>query len=979
MSIFKSTFKPFLCRQVNARQDLLSMGNSRPIEVQQYTLGKSPFVKMTSFVNYDGNGYSGDQLARKYVLEAGTLYQDPNDPESFSLRYGYGAKNSAYGGNLGNRQYGMVPMPGISEVSIKSKSAYGSLREATIKFYAWDKKQFDELEVLFMRIGYTVLLEWGWSKYIDTYVSEDKDGLRQININDRIANNTLMKSFDIPTINPFLSNLDQDMIYQQIQVLQRKTSGNYNACLGKIVDFSWEMLPNGGFECTTVLVSLGDILDSLKMNTSTGDLLFSNDKKDYKDEFGLIMELIKSRTPNSELNAINQLAASIPGMDITCRTLQFTIEDGTTLPNQNYIQFAYLVHILNERFNLYTGDKKYLDIEIPLYSSTNRGNGLCLASKSSISIDPLTCTIKNSQAKVLLGNDNGFDLFDQGFKTVRSITLNVHRELLIPSNEFLYEDTSLGVIGNIYVSIEHVMDLYNSLSKENNGSVYIYRFLKRLLDDISFALGSINDFDIFVEDNKAVIIDKHYTEFGDQSAYDSKFQLNLIGNNSAIRQFKVQSRIFQSQTAMIAIAAQDRVNVGGLQSSTNVFLNKGMKNRLTETLIEYTGQAGIDIQKEKDNIIQNQVSTLLDYVENHLLQLSLPAAPVNSSLNNFLNSLILKVNTDANFRAVIPILFEFSLDGIGGVTIGEIFTVNQDSLPAEYMNKNIGFIITGIQEHITRDDWQTSFTTQICVLDQNKFKYSTATDISSQIQSSISRNVENSKAKYDAYIIFYNRLVKFISKYFNNNISFTFDQQTKNQVGAGQQVLNFQPYDTITSNHILNIVDETNDPDLAPLIVNMNNGNPSFDSDLNHGVFLKQINNGTVDRLLYRQTGFQLLNPTTTSRYKNFILNPLFYSSFSSVRKTKATGASFDSTACSQNLRSLINETDEYFRLPSDLQSRLQKNIDSVFSSMNSGAPANVSIFYLKNAAFDQNGKFLGYVDDYNKESINVFPKTVFK
>ena len=159
----------------------------------------------------------------------------------------------------------------------------------------------------------------------------------------------------------------------------------------------------------------------------------------------------------------------------------------------------------------------------------------------------------------------------------------------------------------------------------------------------------------------------------------------------------------------------------------------------------------------------------------------------------------------------------------------------------------------------------------------------------------------------------------------------------------------------------------------------MNNGNPSFDSDLNHGVFLKQINNGTVDRLLYRQTGFQLLNPTTTSRYKNFILNPLFYSSFSSVRKTKATGASFDSTACSQNLRSLINETDEYFRLPSDLQSRLQKNIDSVFSSMNSGAPANVSIFYLKNAAFDQNGKFLGYVDDYNKESINVFPKTVFK
>ena len=69
---------------------------------------------------------------------------------------------------MGDRTYGVRPMPGITNVEIKSKSAYGSLREAIVTFYAWDKKQLEDLEKLYMRVGYYVLLEYGWSMYLDT-------------------------------------------------------------------------------------------------------------------------------------------------------------------------------------------------------------------------------------------------------------------------------------------------------------------------------------------------------------------------------------------------------------------------------------------------------------------------------------------------------------------------------------------------------------------------------------------------------------------------------------------------------------------------------------------------------------------------------------------------------------------------------------------------------------------------------------------
>ena len=42
-------------------------------------------------------------------------------------------------------------MPGITNVAIQSKGAYGSLQEATVTFTCWDIRQLEELEILLSR------------------------------------------------------------------------------------------------------------------------------------------------------------------------------------------------------------------------------------------------------------------------------------------------------------------------------------------------------------------------------------------------------------------------------------------------------------------------------------------------------------------------------------------------------------------------------------------------------------------------------------------------------------------------------------------------------------------------------------------------------------------------------------------------------------------------------------------------------------
>ena len=262
MSIFRETFPTFIQKELKRRQD--GMAARTPAFLHQLN-SRSAWVRMTSGVNTrDSKGGITNELAKNYVLQGGTLNHSTKETKDggiedvFSQKNGLGNASNAYsnrsqGGN--KNRTGIRPMPGITNVAIQSKGAYGSLQEATVTFNCWDIKQLEELELLYMRPGYTVLLEFGWdfakiNGYTPSYDILNKSDLK---LNDAFAS-----------------------IYELID----QSGGTYDALLGYVKNYNWAARDDGGYDCTTSIISLGEVLESLKCNWVPGETIaFDSSRK----------------------------------------------------------------------------------------------------------------------------------------------------------------------------------------------------------------------------------------------------------------------------------------------------------------------------------------------------------------------------------------------------------------------------------------------------------------------------------------------------------------------------------------------------------------------------------------------------------------------------------------------------------------------------------------------------------------------------
>lgn len=320
MSIFKDTFRKYVRDQISLREELIAIGNPgdengprrsrrdtlNKVELQSgkvinsvdagahftYTLNKQCILRLTSMVDYVENvnleigGLEGEQsfnalrgaaLSQNFILEGGVLsdFARVKDGKKITRRVttprdsfprsgqrtnlGYG--DLAIGADASSDGYGIVPMPGIIDASIRTKSAYGSLREAKVNFECHNRRQLEVLEMLYMRPGYMAVLEWGWTPYVnnngDIYKGKrlledyfaDKDGK-----NSRIYTN----------------NITQEEVFSGINKLKEFHDGNYDGFLGFVKNFGFQAREDGGFSCYTELISIGEVIDSLKMpNLST--------------------------------------------------------------------------------------------------------------------------------------------------------------------------------------------------------------------------------------------------------------------------------------------------------------------------------------------------------------------------------------------------------------------------------------------------------------------------------------------------------------------------------------------------------------------------------------------------------------------------------------------------------------------------------------------------------------------------------------
>ncbi len=241
MSIFRQTFPDFVQTELNRRQTLIGSVNGQPrINLVNELTTRNAWVRMTSGVNvYNNKTQTYDNsLAKQYVLQGGTLNNNT------SLKSGIGSdfnknvySNTSALGELYAR--GIRPMPGITNISTECKTAYGSLVEATVNFTCWDIKQLEDLELLYMRPGYTVLLEWGWA-----------------------YSGRMPQYYDILE----KGSIDYQSVVQDLFNKSKENKGNYEAIFGYVKNYSWKARPDGGYDCTTHIISMGEVLESLKVN-----------------------------------------------------------------------------------------------------------------------------------------------------------------------------------------------------------------------------------------------------------------------------------------------------------------------------------------------------------------------------------------------------------------------------------------------------------------------------------------------------------------------------------------------------------------------------------------------------------------------------------------------------------------------------------------------------------------------------------------
>ena len=413
MSIFRNTFTEAVQKQLKYRQNT---AKTRTPQSVQLTNSRAPWVRMTSAVDTlsgldkDGNPTFNNDLAKNYILLGGVLDSDKK------LKYSIGsAGNEAYSNRTPSGtpyQRGLRPMPGITSVDVKSKSAYGSLREVTVNFICHDIKQLEDLELLYMRPGYTVLVEWGWLPYLNN----DGSVVTNIDFYDDVLD----------------GKKDFQTVLTDLFTKSKTHSGNYDAVYGKIQNYSWQARMDGGYDCTTTIITIGEVLESIKVNTTPFNInkiannkgiIFKDTKntevlKDYYAQnylAGLLYEfhqhMIDIRSTKSSSTAIkifdSKYKNTYYGWVMEYNTTTKMAEKGGQT-YKTYLTLDSVLDIINNYIIIGAGTQKSLlpFTKLSTYSNTYETDTpeplLCLSHPLQVSVDADVCIITN-------------DLFATGF------------------------------------------------------------------------------------------------------------------------------------------------------------------------------------------------------------------------------------------------------------------------------------------------------------------------------------------------------------------------------------------------------------------------------------------------------------------------------------------------------------------------------------------------------------------------------------
>lgn len=721
--------------QIIARQNTL--GNPSKNRGQtQYGNSNTSWIKLSSSINKISNQQSIDLItkeiekstvigspfrAQNYVLLGGTLNPKSKTPRSGILR---GPESDDFPGRpaalnrdteayLNYESTGFRPMPGVTGMEVTSYNPYGTLLQANVTFNIWSKEQLEDAELLFFRPGYTVLLEWGNSVFVN-----NKGETEFFPKNGGVKGYFEGRSFQ---------NIDEEIVK-----LRSDYHGNYDAMFGFISNFNWSFRQDGGYDCSVKIVSKGVILENLKSSNTT-DGATRNDVKDtdtenttvkFKSPLHYVFDtLSKKSVPEGKLDATAYLQneakysqASKPtfplfftyGVEVRVQeqvsglSWFFSVMAGAT--TISYINLRALCEMINHFF-IFKDPKAPGNLLCGFYTEPGEKYRTF---PQQFSLDPYVALLPKVPSGQIADTSVSDFVVAKGIQEGKSLNSL--------ANDDIIRDSSSDDIMEILVSSQYLLKQFAAINEgPTEEGVGIFDVLKNILAGIQNAFGEINDFDIFFDHdiNAYKIIDR-----GSVAAVSKNIpRINVTGLYNTVTNLDVSCTISSQIASQVSIAAQG--NTGNYKENLRNILqwNMGAVDRhIYEKSVEPGTGDGNTFEKEPKK-------EYLKRVKDAYNNLAVNKLKINKTLNlevwGDLKSEGIALFTQLYHKSLgkkvdplpVPVVLELKLLGISGMKIGQTFRINDQVLPDKY--KKFAYIITGISHSIGNDNkWYTNLKTQ---------------------------------------------------------------------------------------------------------------------------------------------------------------------------------------------------------------------------------------------------------------------------
>ena len=518
-----------------------------------------------------------------------------------------------------------------------------------------------------------MLLEWGNSKFP---ITEDDGSIRYSTETD-IANLSLRDEF----LNTF--NIGKKHFYTRIEQLREQSQGNYDAFLGKVTNFSWEFTTEGSYLITLDIISIGSVVESLKINTNqenikylipTGSSVNPTDEE-RPSALEVAIDILTNTTTSKEtittpvgdgqggfdyktevITTINPIKTSLSPEE--AKSLNSSpyfyedIKDITTTGGEPSPEF------LEEITGVSVNPNTSTSITPPPSPPSNTVTTAVMACNAAFGKDNFTykyyarlgSLIGFINRKLLIYNDdeepslisidgtldnfcysNKYSVSSDPSKMVNQLKVKVegvdinYFPKIEPFHDTLSDGTPVGRIMNLYFEREFLKQTIRDTS-DKEGNLSLYDFLKTLVDTANTLLGGVNKLNLRIT-NREVLpgVYDEVLEIYDEVPFkkiDTSSTFNLFGLNPKRTEgsFITGFNLKTDITKEMSTQLSIGAQANGQSVGEDATLFSKWNIGLVDRIIPY--KLDIDLAKKKSTIGRTDLFALRDSYKRYLLLLA---------------------------------------------------------------------------------------------------------------------------------------------------------------------------------------------------------------------------------------------------------------------------------------------------------------------------------------------------------------------